>query len=120
MRDGYFARWRGVEYEASPDGDRMRLYSSDQNAGFEQIAPGRFQRIVPAAELEDFAYIRTVCRWRGELFQVIGGQDAWLRIEYAGTDSAAAQAMGLEEFDRGVYQGWARREDVEDLQESRV
>ena len=26
MRDGYVARWRGREYEASPDGDDMRLY----------------------------------------------------------------------------------------------
>jgi len=29
MRDGYYARWRGREYEVSPDGNDMRLYVTE-------------------------------------------------------------------------------------------
>ena len=37
MLDGYVAWWGGEEYEASPDGDRIRLYRSDPADGFEVL-----------------------------------------------------------------------------------
>ena len=39
MRDGYFARWRGREFEVSPDGNDMRLYSSTPEDGFTAVRP---------------------------------------------------------------------------------
>ena len=41
IRDGYAARWQGREYEASPDGEQVRLYRPDSAAGFEEARPGR-------------------------------------------------------------------------------
>src|SRR6266511_1820727 len=41
IRDGYLARWRGREYEASPDGDQVRLYRPDAAEGFEQVRADR-------------------------------------------------------------------------------
>ena len=46
--------------------------------------------------------------------------DAWLRVEYTGGRSPVARSLGLEEFDFGVYQGWAPLEEVNDLYEHRV
>ena len=120
MRDGYVGSWRGEEYEVSPEGEEMRLYATEPRDGFEEIRPGRWRRIVPADEVTDFAYVRTTCMWRGQPFIVLGEHESWLRVEYTGGLAPVAARMGLEEFDFGVYQGWAPRIEVADLREYRV
>lgn len=119
-RDGYVARWRGDEYEASPDGDEVRLYRPEAADGFEEIREGRYRIIVPAAEVDDLSYVRTICSWRGEPFIVLAEQDSWLRVEYTGGKAPVARSLGLEEFDYGVYQGWAAATEVTDIREHRV
>lgn len=119
IRDGYAARWQGAEYEASPDGDNVRLYRPDPSEGFEEVRAGRFRRVVPLSDV-DFAYVRTTCFWRDEPFIVLGEHDGWLRVEYTGGKATVAAELGLEEFDYGVYQGWAPRADVSELREYRV
>jgi hypothetical protein len=120
IRDGYVARWHGSEYEASPDGDFVRLYRPDPADGFEEVRPGRHRRVVPADEVDELVYVRTTCTWRGEPFIVLGVHEAWLRVEYTGGIAPVAGKLGLEEFDFGVYQGWAPRTEVSDLREYRV
>ena len=120
MRDGYVARWRGREYEASPDGDDVRIYLPQADEGFEEVRPGRFVRVLPIAQVDDLCYVRTACSWRGEPFIVLGQHDKWLRVEYTGGKAPVARTLGLEEFDFGVYQGWAPKDAVENLTEHRV
>jgi hypothetical protein len=120
MRDGYYARWHGREYEVSPDGGDMRLYSAEPQDGFRPVRPGRFVRVVAAAEVEGFCYIRTTCTWQGEPFIVLGEADGWLRVEYTGGKAPVARTLGLEEFDYGVYQGWAQASAVQNLGEYRA
>ncbi len=120
MRDGYYARWRDEEFEASPDGVDIRLYSTEPQDGFRQIRSDRFVRVIPRDEASDFCYIRTVCKWQGEPFIVLGEHEEWLRVEYTGGMAPAARALGLEEFDFGVYQGWAPAAHVTDIAEYRA
>jgi hypothetical protein len=120
MRDGYVVRWQGREYEASPDGDNVRIYQPDPGEGFEEVRPGRFVRVMPVSEAEDLAYVRTTCSWRGQPFIVLAEHDSWLRVEYTGGRAPTAQQLGLEEFDYGVYQGWAPITEVTELREHRV
>jgi hypothetical protein len=120
MRDGYVGRWRDEEFEVSPDGDEIRLYSETARDGFEEIRPDRYRRIVRADEVTDFGYVRTMCTWRGEPFIVLGEADSWLRVEYTGGKAPVAATLRLEEFDFGVYQGWAPVAEVSDLREYRV
>jgi hypothetical protein len=120
MRDGYLARWRGDEYDASPAGDQVRLYRSDPADGFEEVRPGRFRRSVPIIELEDLSYVRTECSWKGEPFIVLAEHDGWLRVEYTGGRRPIAESLGLEEFDFGVYQGWAPTGEVTEVREHRA
>jgi hypothetical protein len=119
MRDGYAARWRGQEYEASPDGEDVRLYRAEADDGFDEVRPGRFRRVVPASEVE-LAYVRTACSWKGAPFIVLGEHDGWLRVEYTGGRRPIAESMQLEEFDFGVYQGWAPAQEVTDISEHRI
>jgi hypothetical protein len=120
MRDGYYARWRGREYEVSPDGNDMRLYVTEATEGFNQVRPGRYVRVVPTADVEEFCYVRTTCSWQGQPFIVLGEADGWLRVEYTGGKAPVAKALGLEEFDFGVYQGWAPAAEVTNLSELRA
>jgi hypothetical protein len=119
MRDGYVARWRGEEYDASPDGDNVRLYRPDPTEGFEEVRPGRYLKVVPAAEVK-VEYVRTVCFWRDAPFIILAEHEGWLRVEYTGGLAPVAARLRLEEFDYGVYQGWAPKSEVRDVREQRV
>jgi hypothetical protein len=119
MRDGYVARWRGEEYEASPDGTDVRLYRPDAADGFEEVQPGRYRRVVPATEAK-IEYVRTGCVWRDEPFVVLAEHEGWLRVEYTGGLAPVARELGLEEFEFSVYQGWAPLAEVKDVREYRV
>ena len=119
IRDGYVAKWQGDEYEASPDGNDVRLYRGDPADGFEEIRDGRYRRIVSGSEVK-LEYVRTGCVWRGEPFIVLAEHEGWLRVEYTGGLAPIARQMGLEEFEFGVYQGWAPATEVTDIREYRV
>ncbi|GAA1832365.1 hypothetical protein [Actinomadura chokoriensis] len=120
IRHGFYAGWRGAEYEASPDGDRVRLYARRHADGFRQVSPDRYVQVVPLAEVDRVRYVTTHCTWRGEPFVVLGEHDGWLRVEYCGGKAPVAEGLGLEPFDRGVYQAWASKHEVEDLREETV
>jgi len=120
MRDGFVVRWQQREFEASPDGDNVRLYRPEAAEGFDEVHAGRFVRVLPATEVDELSYVRTLCSWRGEPFIVLGEHDGWLRLEYTGGRSPVAHSLSLEEFDFGVYQGWAPRTEVTDLREQRI
>ncbi|WP_018656979.1 hypothetical protein [Actinomadura flavalba] len=120
MRNGYYATWRGTEYEASPDGPRVRLYRSAPAEGFGAAGPDRHVRVVGVSEVDRLVYVHTLCTWRGEPFAVLGEHDGWLRLEYTGGKAPVAERLGLERFDRGVYQAWASRDDVTDVHERTV
>ncbi|SEG16517.1 hypothetical protein SAMN04489712_103461 [Thermomonospora echinospora] len=119
VRDGFYAGWRGLEYEASPDDEMVRLYTGVPAEGFEEVAPGRHVRVVAADEIEHLSYVVTMCTWRDEPFQVLGEHETWLRVEYAGQDAEVAERLGLDTFDLGVYQAWAPRAEVRGLREER-
>lgn len=120
MRDGFVASWGEAEYEASPDGDNIRLYRPDAADGFEEVRPGRYRRVVSAAECGGIGYVRTACTWRGQPFIVLAEHQDWLRVEYTGGRAPVATTLGLEEFDYGVYQGWVPRTEIADVREQKV
>lgn len=120
MRDGYVARWQDREYDASPDGEQVRIYQPDPGDGFKEVRAGRYVRVVPVGEVAELAYVRTTCSWKGEPFIVLAEHDGWLRVEYTGGRAPVAESLGLERFDFGVYQGWAPANEVRDLREQRA
>ncbi len=120
MRDGFVARIGEMEFEASPDGDNVRIYLPEPEDGFTEVRPGRYVRVLAVSEVDEVTYLRTTCLWRGEPFIVLGEHDGWLRVEYTGGRAPVAHELGLEEFDFGVYQGWAPKAEVTELRETRV
>ena len=120
MRDGYVVTWRGREYDASPEGDQVRIYAPEPGDGFEEVRPGRHVRVLEAGDYDDLTYVRTTCTWRGQPFIVLAEAGTWLRVEYTGGRAPVARSLGLDEFDFGVYQGWAPAHEVADRSEHRV
>jgi hypothetical protein len=118
-REGYLARWRGAEYEASPDyteqGLQLRLYRTDPAPGFDEVAPDRYRRAVPVNEVERLMYSTAICTWRGEPFRVLTAEGDQLRVEYTGGQVPVAEQLGLERIDRGLYLGWVPRDEVRGL-----
>jgi hypothetical protein len=120
----YRARWRGAEYEASPDprpeGVWMRLRISEPADGFERLAPGRFVRPVRAVDCEGVVFVTTAGEWRGAACQVRDERDGELLVEYTGGLRPVALELGLERIERGVYRGWVPRHEVLGLHEQAV
>ncbi len=118
-REGYVARWRGDEYEASPDhteyGLQLRLYRTDPAPGFDEVAPNRYRRSVPIGDVEQLMYSTAVCTWRGAPFRVLTADGDQLRVEYTGGQAPVAEQLGLERIDRGLYFGWVPRDEVRGL-----
>jgi hypothetical protein len=120
MRDGFVATFEGVEYEASPDGDDVRLYHDEPAEGFSEVREGRYVRVVKNSEAVDLCYVRTACVWKDQPFIILAEHEAWLRVEYTGGRAPVAEELGLDQFDFGVYQGWAPRSEVVDVRELRL
>lgn len=121
MRDGYVARWRNADYEATPGADgEIRLYSTEPVEGFEEAQPGRFIRVVRGDEVESLRYVRSRCNWRGEPFVVLGEHDDWVRVEYVGGRAPVAAQLELDRVDIGVHQAWVPREELQDVYEEDI
>jgi hypothetical protein len=120
MRDGYVVSFQGREYDAVPDGDNVRIYLPEPAEGFDEVKPGRYRRVLGPDDYDELVYVRTTCTWRGAPFIVLAETDSWLRVEYTGGRAPIARQLGLEEFDFGVYQGWAPVHEVSDLGEQRI
>jgi len=121
IRDGYYARWQGDEYDAVPSSAGAHLYTSRPGmADFEPVGTGRYRRVVSFSELDEFGYVVTAGTFRGEPVKVLAEHEQWLRVEYTGGRAPVAERLGLDRFDRGVYQSWVPRFEVVDIHEERL
>lgn len=121
---GYRARWQGEEYPAAadpqPDELLIRLYRSNLADGFDEVAPDRYVRTVPAAECDAVLHVTTVCEWQDAPFQLFDERDDELLLEYTGGLVPVAQQLDLTRVERGVYQAWVPRADVRGLRDNVV
>jgi hypothetical protein len=120
----YRARWRGADYDASPELRLgrlwMRLRSAVPAAGFEEVLAGLYVRAVPADECEAARFVTTVCRWRDAPFRVHDQRAGELLLEYTGGDVTVARSLGLERVERGVHRRWVPGDEISELREHAV
>ena len=108
INNGYRARWQGTEYEASPDGELVRLFRAEPAPGFEAIRPDRHRRLVLVADTEWFGYVRTVATRAGEPVVVLAADRDRLLVEYYG-----------DRADLAGWRGWVDSAECSDLAEER-
>ena len=80
-----------------------------RHEGFDEVREGRYVRVVRRPKWTRSSYVRTVCVWRGEPFVVLGRARGVVAGGVHRRPAPVARKLGLEEFDFGVYQGWAPR-----------
>ena len=124
MAPTYRARWRGDEYPAAvdpqPDQLFIRLYREGPTDGFDEIAPDRYVRTVPATECETVLHVTTVCEWRGTPFQLIDERGDELAAGVHRWAGPGGKRLGLRRVERGVYRAVVPRAEVRGLRESVV
>jgi len=87
---GHYARYHGREYHATiGDGTSVILRSYRGEPPAEGFRPSRIpsvQSILPVErfELDELTFVRTVCRWQGEPFTVVGVDEQTLYVFYTG------------------------------------
>lgn len=122
---GRFASYQGTLYKAESmtDPGRIQLVAylePPPELGFDAVRPGLWRKRLGRPEVTEYYLVRVDCTYRGLDCGVIGEDGDRLRITYlSGYDDAAAQA-GLEQVDRGVWEGWVDRDQVQDLREVRT
>ena len=121
MLHGYRARWNGTELAAHPDPQPdqllIRLSAETPTDGFDEVAPHRHVRVVPARECTEIVFVTTVCEWMDAPFQVRDERDEDVLLEYTGGQVPEARRLGLQRIERGVYQAWVPRAELNGLRE---
>src|SRR5262245_6308341 len=108
--NGYRAVWDGVEYEASPDGELVRLYATEPRAGFDAVRPGRYRRLVVASEVDWLGYVRTTATVAGHDAVVLDERAEQVLVEYHDPTGGP---------DAGVRRAWLSSTSLADRQEHR-
>lgn len=86
---GYYATFLGREYHATTQGPNVILRSYNGEPAPVDFSPSRIPsvqgtRTVQRSDLESLSFVRTVCRWQGEPFTVVGAQEQILYVLYTG------------------------------------
>jgi hypothetical protein len=87
---GHYATFQGREYHATVKDSDVILRSYRGEPEVLDFIPSRIAavqgiRTVPRSELEKLSFVRTVCRWKGEPFMVVGVGDGYVDVFYIGS-----------------------------------
>ena len=118
--NGYRARWRDGDYDASPDGALLRLYSDTPVPGFQQVRPGRYRRVVAIDEAQWFGYVRTVATLRAEPVVLLAERGDQVLVEYRGDLPEGPSWWDGERPEPGVCRAWVIRAALREEREERT
>jgi hypothetical protein len=86
---GHYAKFLGREYHATISAANVVLRSYNGEPATVDFTPSRIPsvqaiRVVQRSELEQLSFVRTVCRWMGEPFVIVGVEGEFLYVFYVG------------------------------------
>lgn len=106
VRRGYTARYRGGDFDAEFAGvGRVVLHplpGAAAPAGFNETYGFRM-KVVEQVELDELTFVRTLCRWRGGTFEVLGRGRDTTDLHLVDEDYLLARDLGLVEVDYRVW-----------------
>jgi len=120
---GYYATFVGREYQASTQGPNVILRSYNGEPPPVDFVPSRIPsvqgtRTVQRSELENLVFVRTVCRWQGEPFTVVGAEEQILYVFYTGDRGEwVVQQPGMVRTGKLETHGRLKIDDVDEIYE---
>ncbi|WP_328446298.1 hypothetical protein [Amycolatopsis sp. NBC_00438] len=120
VRRGYTARYRGGDFDAEFAGPaRVVLHplpGAPAPADFGETYGFRM-KAVDQVELDELTFVRTLCRWRGGTFEVLGRTRDAADLILVDEDFLTARDLGLAEVD---YRVWRQTVPAAELTDVRV
>lgn len=118
---GHYATFHGREFHATTQGPTVILRSYRGEALPDDFSPSRIPlvegiRTVQRSELEKISFVRTVCKWRGEPFVVVGVDGPVLNVFYVGNRGEwMSQQPGMTRTGKLEVHGRVGVSDVEEI-----
>ena len=120
VRRGYTARYRGGDFDAEFAGPgRVVLHplpGSPAPADFGETYGFRM-KAVDQAELDELTFVRTLCRWHGGTFEILGRTRETADLHLVDEDYLLARDLELSEVD---YRVWRRTVPAAELTDVRT
>lgn len=124
MKVGKYAIYSGKEYTAGIMKEGKIILRSmeleDIKLGFEKCEPFIFKgeqiqciKLVDRAEVSEFYRIKTKALYKGLEFEVMDEEDEMISIVGVIGDYREFLNLGMKCIDKGVYQKWINKEEVE-------
>ncbi|MGK3199725.1 hypothetical protein [Amycolatopsis sp. MEPSY49] len=120
VRRGYTARYRGGDFDAEFAGPARVVLHPLPGAA----APADFgetygfrMKAVDQVELDELTFVRTLCRWRGGTFELLGRTRDSADLHLADEDYLTARDLGLSEVD---YRVWRKTVPANELTDVRT
>ncbi len=118
MRRGYTARYRGADFDAEFAGPaRVALHPLPGAP-----APGDFGetygvriKVVDHVELDELTFVRTLCRWRGANFEILGRGRDTADLHLVDEDYLIAHELGLVEVGYRVWRATVPAAELADV-----
>ncbi|WKG03654.1 hypothetical protein [Mycolicibacterium sp. HK-90] len=120
---GYYALFLGREYHATIHGSDVILRSYRGEPEAAGLIPSRIPivqgiRQVKRSTLEHLSFVRTVCRWKGEPFLIVGVEGELLNVFYTGNRGEwAVRQPGMVRTGKLECHGRLLISDVEEVYE---
>ncbi|WP_019912130.1 hypothetical protein [Paenibacillus sp. HW567] len=117
MKENIYALYNGTEYEAGIANDQEVVLRSDDpavlNQGFILYKGIKYIKKVRRTELTDLYKKYYQAKYKNYPFVVTGDSDDKVLIIATNIDYKICEQLGMEMVDRGVYQKWVQKNEVE-------
>ncbi len=128
LRSGTHGVYNNKEYYITRNigKDKVKLLSKDEKdleKGFEYVKEKHYTKIVPREEITAYIRITPKCRYKDHIFYVLteSKEREELRIGLIGSQYAdLCKKLGFQEVDRGVYEKWVLRSEVDGVWEEKI
>jgi hypothetical protein len=116
---GTRAKWNDLDVPAEilPDGASVELASvgPDAPAGWEQVRPQVWRRVVPRSEVSELFEVVFTCRYRDVPCRVLQRTPRESRLLLLDDDPQVARALGADEVDVGTFEATVATSELSDI-----
>ncbi|RJQ76525.1 hypothetical protein D5S17_17855 [Pseudonocardiaceae bacterium YIM PH 21723] len=121
VRRGLTAFHQGQDFDADfgPKPNEVTLHPLPGATAPEDFTAqiGAKFKVVSTDQLDGMRYLRQLCTWRGQLFEMVDANQQSVVLNYLGENSEIAKEIGLSEVDYRQWRAIAPRSELQDIRQ---